>query len=1071
MPCNSLANEVPLAGAGVPSCADATGRGRAEAKLVTTTMRRGPRLLAYLLLWCVTLAVVAGAGWGLKLQHEAAVGELLERHHFVQDLGWQAIRRQTGNNVRDSLDRYVLNDDVLAVLRAAQAPEQRAPARHALEQRLAGVSEQLRDRGVDFLQFHLPDGSSLLRLHAPELLEDAPDTRASLPMVRQQRQPVSGFEVGRTAFAYRNVFPIVDEHDQYLASVELSVHYRRLVADLEAMWTDRYLEVVVSRDHVRSAMGEAEQGLFATWAGSPRFMLGPGASPTPPAGAATFNPPSAALATTAGLRERVESGIRDAFRLSRGGHDFAVLQTPLLDSADRSVGLLMTYVPEPALAKLDAGYRLNAGVSFAVILMLGLVSHWLLRLIAGNAGERRRLGLITRSLGQGLYVLDGKGVITEVNPRACSLLGYSEGELVGRKAAEVFHGGGEGEHAGAEAVLAATARGERYVGEQRFRCKDGSVLEVALTSVPLQDEAGSVTLFEDITRQKAQEGQLKRSAHFDALTGLANRVLLADRLALAMARANRSGTRLALAFIDLDGFKAVNDNHGHEVGDRLLVRLGQRMQAVVRDTDTVARLGGDEFAVVLSGLSDSVSFAPLLERLLHVLAQPEVVDDQVLQVSASIGVSLYPQSEDIDADQLLRQADQAMYEAKLAGKGRYRVFDLDQHVDLRGRNQHIERLQQAIDRSELRLYYQPCVNLRTGALEGLEALIRWQHPEKGLLAPGEFLPMIDRHELEMRIGRWVLRNALQQIDYWQRKGLKTTVSVNIAGGHLQHSGFAEELARFLAAWPNVAPSQLQLEVVESSALENLEQVCRVVDACSALGVRVSLDDFGTGYSSLAYLKRLPVHGLKLDRGFVRDMLHDPEDLTIVEGVLNLARAFDLQAVAEGVESIEHGRMLRQLGCEFAQGYAIARPMPPSGLLQWLKAWSLPDEWLQVTPVYGEAREILYGLAEHRGWRLALHAHLNDPDAAPSPSGSSRLRSYRRLEAGLETWGEPAMRRELASAYERVHQLAEDLIGTRRQGDRHAALVRWGELEQASLRLERILEEMSAAAMRPGRRRL
>ena len=500
-----------------------------------------------------------------------------------------------------------------------------------------------------------------------------------------------------------------------------------------------------------------------------------------------------------------------------------------------------------------------------------------------------------------------------------------------------------------------------WTGEIWNRCKNGDHYAALLTISAVRDGHGNaqqyVALFSDITGIKEHQKQLEHIAHFDALTNLPNRLLLADRLKQAMAQAQRRGQQLAVAYLDLDGFKNVNDRYGHDMGDQLLVHLATSMKATLREGDTLARLGGDEFVAVLIDLENENSCLPLLSRLLEAAAAPVHVGGVVLQGSASIGVTFYPQAQDMEADQLLRQADQTMYQAKLAGKNRCHVFDAALDSSLRVRHESLERIRRALTHGEFVLHYQPKVNMRKGQVIGAEALIRWQHPEKGLLNPAAFLPVIEDHPLAVEVGEWVIDTALKQIGLWHAIGLDLPVSVNIGARQLQQVDFVERLQAILSMHPQVNPTSLELEVLETSALADMQQVSQVIERCHQMGVKFALDDFGTGYSSLTYLKRLRVAMLKIDQSFVRDMLDDPDDLAILEGVIGLAAAFKREVIAEGVETVAHGTALLQLGCELAQGYGIARPMPADKLAAWKSTWRPDDVWSELPWLGGNPQPV------------------------------------------------------------------------------------------------------------------
>jgi diguanylate cyclase (GGDEF)-like protein len=468
-------------------------------------------------------------------------------------------------------------------------------------------------------------------------------------------------------------------------------------------------------------------------------------------------------------------------------------------------------------------------------------------------------------------------------------------------------------------------------------------LSVAVKPTASGRAGGFVVVARDITQKQQHQKALEKVAHFDALTGLPNRVLLSDRLNQAMAHSLRSGLNLAVVFLDLDGFKAVNDQHGHEVGDQLLMALAQRLKTALREGDTLARIGGDEFVAVLVGLEDMGGCMPVLQRLLHAAADPVQFADARVQVSASLGVTLFPQDA-ADADQLMRHADQAMYQAKQAGKNQYHLFDVETDTAVKTQTVKLARIAQALSNNELVLHYQPQVNMRTGQLVGVEALVRWQHPDDGLLAPGHFLPVLEGKPLAADLDEWVLDEAFAQLSAWQAQGFEVPVSVNVCAASLQKPGFVRRLVQRQVAHPSLARELIKLEMLETSALEDMAGTANVMRACRLIGVKFALDDFGTGYSSLTYLRRLPAEQLKIDQSFVRDMLEDPDDMGIVLGIMGLAGAFNLEVIAEGVETVAHGEHLLMLGCDLAQGYGIARPMPAGQLQAWASSWVQPASW-------------------------------------------------------------------------------------------------------------------------------
>ena len=363
-------------------------------------------------------------------------------------------------------------------------------------------------------------------------------------------------------------------------------------------------------------------------------------------------------------------------------------------------------------------------------------------------------------------------------------------------------------------------------------------------------------------------------------------------------------------------------------------------------------------------------------------AQPVPIGDALCEVSASIGVSYYPQGEDIDADQLLRQADQAMYRAKQAGKNRYHVFDTEKDCTLCTRHEGFDSIKNALANGQFLLYFQPKVNMRTGEVLGAEALIRWQHPTRGLLSPASFIPIIENHPLGIDVGEWTIEAALTQIEVWRKAGLHVPISVNIGARHLLQPDFIMHLRGMLSRHPGAQPQDLELEILETSAVEDFVQVSQLMALCERMGLRFALDDFGSGYSSLTYLKRLPAHLLKIDQGFIRGMLEDPDDIAILDALLALASSFGRNCIAEGVESIQHGEMLLRLGCEWGQGYAIGHPMPAHEFEQWLHTWQVPLSWKGFKPDSHSALPVPFTYADHRVWISQMIDYLSGKTLVP-----------------------------------------------------------------------------------------
>ena len=570
-----------------------------------------------------------------------------------------------------------------------------------------------------------------------------------------------------------------------------------------------------------------------------------------------------------------------------------------------------------------------------------------------------RLGLALSAAKQGWFdfnLVTGEVLVSDGYPE---LLGYSEEEFHSNSKSWLSFIHPEDKDTVLDFFNKATLTKNVKPIEYRRKTKNGGwiwfssigrVIEWDTEGVPSR----VVGVQTDISQRKEQQQQLESMAHYDALTGLPNRTLFTDRFHLAIAHSDQEELFLAVCFIDLDNFKPVNDTFGHNVGDQLLIEVADRIKSCIRAEDTISRQGGDEFALLLNDIQSQAQCKQTISRLHKLLATPFLINGNVINISASSGITLYP-SDKGDIDTLLRHADHAMYQAKQDGRNQYQFFSTEKNLKIIQKNYEIGEIKQALENNEFELYYQPKVNMLSGEVYGAEALIRWIHPEKGLIPPLNFLPVLYGTELEITLGDWVVNEALSQLDIWKKSGVTLEVSINVSSHYLQSITFYGRLNNALIRHPSVDSQYLQLEILESSALVDVKAIGNIITNCqNILGINIALDDFGTGYSSLTHLRDLTANVIKIDPGFVQNVLTDPSDYRIIEAIIGLAQAFDRDIIAEGVESDAHGLMLLITGCYKAQGYGISRPLPAEQLSTWIDNYRPNQYWLD----YGSEKHSL-----------------------------------------------------------------------------------------------------------------
>ncbi len=563
--------------------------------------------------------------------------------------------------------------------------------------------------------------------------------------------------------------------------------------------------------------------------------------------------------------------------------------------------------------------------------------------------ERKRveaqLGLaaqVFEQSGEGIMITDAQCNIVMTNQAFTAVTGYSEAEVMGQNPR--MRASGRHDRAFYSAMWGAIATQGRWQGEVWNRRKDGSVYPELISIIRVFDKKGEVSHYigisSDITQHKAAQERIQRLAHFDPLTGLPNRVLLNDRVSHDLSAAKRHHTQVVVMFVDLDHFKNVNDTLGHRIGDELLIAVATRLKSVVRDVDTVSRQGGDEFVLVLPD-TDADGAVHVAGKLLEAVAQPYQIESFELTVTLSIGIAIYP-GDGETFEVLAKCADAAMYRSKHDGRNTYRFFTTEMQVRS-AQNLHMENaLRRALERKQLLLHYQPQISLRDGRIIGVEALLRWQHPELGMIPPADFIPLAEESGQILPIGEWVLRSAVRQMKAWMDAGLAPMViAVNLSAVQFHHPHLPELVTQILDE-EKLAPQYLELELTEGVAMDDAPAAIALIDRLHARGIRMSIDDFGTGYSSLSYLKRFKVYKLKIDQSFVRDISKDPEDRAIVVAIISLANSLGLQTIAEGVETEGQLAFLREQGCNEVQGYYFSKPLQADEFLMFARAGCSAD---------------------------------------------------------------------------------------------------------------------------------
>jgi diguanylate cyclase (GGDEF)-like protein/PAS domain S-box-containing protein len=868
----------------------------------------------------------------------------------VLDMAYQATISATQREINTRFQLQVMQPGVIdLVSRAVDATEADLPRlRGELYRMLLPVYRELVAAGLQQFQFHLPDDRVLLRFHGPDRAGDPLfHIRPTVRIANQQQKVAHGFEMGRTTSGYRYVFPLHDG-ERHIGSVEISMPFGRLQQNLRQLIGSGEFFLIVDREQVLASIDPVFLANYSESAINSQFLV-----ENPQLSSADL------LQQSSGRFEAVAAYLRQngMVRAKMAAHESFIIPVMMSDQQylasflsindllGRPVAYLVRYSQSSLLESLKNGI---IGVGIVAMILILAMAILVLRLqiqrlqlhqdvVRRQQAEQtlRLYANIFKHSGEAIIVTNRDNCIIAVNPAFTQLTGYTLEDVEGKNPRILSSGRTPPEIY--QELWRDLMEDGFWQGELWDRRKEGAIYPKWAAISVIRDDEGAIShfiaSFTNITERKAAEERIERLAHHDTLTGLLNRYSLESRLDQCLLTCQRERHQLAVIFIDMDRFKVINDTLGHHTGDLLLIEVAHRLRAAVRESDIVARQGGDEFVVVLTRLQNVNDVAFLANKLLNSLVQGYEIEGHKLHSSPSIGVAIYPEDGET-VEILLKNADTAMYHAKEKGRNNVQYFTATMTEAARERLRIEQDLHLAIELQQFQLYYQPQICAVDGRFCGVEALLRWHHPQQGMVSPMRFIPIAEESGLIETIGAWVIEEACRQLAHWRQQGLRgIKMAVNISAHQLRSPSLVTLVARILQRH-QIHPGDLELEITESVAMENPEHAIDQLAALRSLGVELAIDDFGTGYSSLAYLKRLPISTLKLDRSFVRDIDCDPNDATISSATVALAHALGLKVVAEGVETESQADFLGRIHhCDILQGYLFGRPQPADDLYQ------------------------------------------------------------------------------------------------------------------------------------------